>query len=289
MAKLPRKTQKILGSNSSQNGQFGSRRSGSGLLTNDVEVIQALPAWENGWPDAAVSGLKVPTLEEMQGVQYVETSQLAYLFQEGIPEYDDGTKYFINSIVKKSGTTELYKSIVDDNLNNALTDNTKWAFMIDIAAIKSHTAPVTTTSGTTKDFAIPSWVNKITLNLSGVSIDASGVLSLLLGTASSFETTGYSGNGSSISSTVTTDSQNNAFIVHRSLAAADIISGRVILTRIVSTNTWLMDCIVNSSAGNNGLSSGAKTLSAALTRIRLTTIAGTASFDAGSANLIMEG
>lgn len=132
MAQLPRKTQKIFGGNSSNNGQPGSARAGTFLLSNDLATLQALSAWQNGWFDITLSGEYLPALEEMQAIDYVITSQLAYIFEQGIPEWDAGTTYYENSIVKKAGTYELYGSLVDNNTNNALTDGTKWVLLINL-------------------------------------------------------------------------------------------------------------------------------------------------------------
>lgn len=132
MAKITRKTQKVLGGSSSQNGVFGSAQSGTFELSNDPDDIQDSPAWEQGWNSATFSGQKLPALEEVQGVDYVSTRQLAYILQEGIPEYDSGTEYHENSIVKEAGTVKLYKSLVDDNQGNPLSDNLSWKFLIDL-------------------------------------------------------------------------------------------------------------------------------------------------------------
>jgi hypothetical protein len=289
MPKLDRNTQKLFGGNSSQNGQFGSMADGAGVLTNDPDEIQALPAWEGGWIEGAVSGTKLPCLEEMQAIQYVETRQIAYILQEGIPEYDAGTIYYIDSIVKKAGTTELYKSLTDDNEGNALTDGAEWQFLIDLSGISLNSLPITTTTGTTKDFAIPAWVRKIEVNFSGVSIDNTGELSILLGTSAAFEVTGYASNCSSI--VPNTDSPStDEIIVHRSLAAADLVSGTVTLIReSEAANTWVYSGIVSSSAGIVCVLGGSKSLADDLTRFQLTTVAGTAAFDAGSFNVRMEG
>jgi len=148
MPKIARKTQKILGGGSADNGQFGSAQAGTKILSNDPAVIQALPAWENGWNSATVSGLQLPTLEEMQGVQFVQTYQLAYLFQEGVPEYDSGTTYYQYSIVKKTGSYQLYGSLADNNTGNALTDPTKWVLLFDLGKLNNYTA---TTNPTVND------------------------------------------------------------------------------------------------------------------------------------------
>lgn len=132
MAKIVRKTQKIFAGSASNNGQFGSAQANTKILSNDPDTIQALGAWLNGWSDAVISGQKLPALEEMQGIQYVSTRQIAYILQEGMAEYDAGTTYYQNSIVKKPGTYELYGSIIDNNIGNALpsaVSNSNWQYL----------------------------------------------------------------------------------------------------------------------------------------------------------------
>lgn len=125
MAQLTRIIQKIFGGGSSQNGQFGSAQLGTPTLSNDPSVIQGLPAWEQGWNSATISGDKLPALEEVQGVDYVVTRQLAYLFQAGIPEWIATETYYEGSIARDS-TGAIYKSLQDNNLNHALTDPVWW-------------------------------------------------------------------------------------------------------------------------------------------------------------------
>lgn len=133
MARLPRWTQKIFAAAAANNGQFGSGQLGTKVVSDDLTVLQALPAWIQGWLAATIGANKFPPLEEFQSIHYVVTTQLAYLFQEGIPAYDAGTTYFEKSIVKRAGTYELYGSLVDDNLGNALTDGTKWVLLTDLS------------------------------------------------------------------------------------------------------------------------------------------------------------
>ena len=124
---LPRVTQKIFGENAGQHiGQFGSALAGQGNPTGDIEEIQALPAWEGGWNSAVISERDYPPLEEMTGIQKVETQQIAYLMQKGIPEWDAGTTYFANiSFCQIDGL--VYRSLTDNNLgNNPATDTTNW-------------------------------------------------------------------------------------------------------------------------------------------------------------------
>lgn len=131
MPRITRASQKIFGSNSANNGQFGSAADGTKQISNDVEVLQALPAYIAGWAAAVISGEKLPTLEEMQALDYINTYQLSYLFQEGIPEYDDGTTYYTASIVKEPGGYTLYASLGDNNTGNALNTGS-WKAIFNI-------------------------------------------------------------------------------------------------------------------------------------------------------------
>lgn len=137
MTRLKRITNKIFGNTASTTGssdtgpeigQFGSAKAGTYNATADVETIQALPAYEQGWIGAVIPDQQYPTLPEMTGVNKVLSYQTGYLMQEGIPEWDSGTTYYKNSIVKyaKVTTTQtttvsdlvLYKSLTDDNTGN---------------------------------------------------------------------------------------------------------------------------------------------------------------------------
>lgn len=148
MAKITRKTQKIFGGNSSSNAQFGSARVGTFVLDNDPDVIQALPAWESGLNAATISGEKLPALEEEQGIQYVVTRQISYIFQEGIPEYDSNTEYVQNSLVKEPNTVSIYKSLVNDNEGNALNNGSFWRFVCNfdtVQPLNNYTATIAPT------------------------------------------------------------------------------------------------------------------------------------------------
>lgn len=133
MTRVTRKTQKILGEGATNNGVFGSLQASNPVMTNDVEQIQSLNAWNLGWNQATLTSEELPPLEEMQGVEYVITYQLAYLMQEGLPEWDSATTYYTGSMVKQiSGTTiKIYCSLVDNNLNKAVTDTASWKVVYD--------------------------------------------------------------------------------------------------------------------------------------------------------------
>lgn len=138
MARISRKHQKIFALNSGNNGVFGSAADNTKVLSDDLDELQEKPAFLTGWISAVLGIKKFPALEEFQSLNYINTYQLAYLFQEGIPEYLAAATYYQNSIVRKTGTYELYGSITDDNTGNALpasgADNDDWEFLQDLSA-----------------------------------------------------------------------------------------------------------------------------------------------------------
>lgn len=139
MTKIARTTQKIFASGAANNGVFGSAQAngGPGTISNVLATIMGLPAWASGWLSATIGAAKFPCLEEIQAIDYVVTTQIAYLLQEGIPEYDVATTYYADSIVKKVGTYQLYGSVTNANIGNALTDPTNWLLLCDLSTIGS--------------------------------------------------------------------------------------------------------------------------------------------------------
>lgn len=125
MAQLTRKIQKVFGDSAGTNQRIviGSYANGSTVYSTDPAVIQSLANYLEGFFSIVV-GFNSPTIEDMNSICFLFAYQLTYLFQQGIPEWEVGTTYYIGSIVNQTGV--LYKSIVDNNTGNAVTDTTKW-------------------------------------------------------------------------------------------------------------------------------------------------------------------
>jgi hypothetical protein len=154
-----------------------------------------------------------------------------------------------------------------------------------LAPIVSGTA-VASTSGTSIDFTgIPSWVKRITVMFNGVSTNGTSIKLVQIGSGS-VTTTGYASTGTSASNIVGTLNSTAGFIVY-STNAADTISGVMTLV-LVSGNTWvsLHSCKVSTTATIYG--GGDITLSGTLDQVRITTVNGTDTFDAGTINLLWE-
>ncbi|MBE1208100.1 hypothetical protein [Aminobacter carboxidus] len=150
---------------------------------------------------------------------------------------------------------------------------------------------IATTSGTAIDVtSIPTNAKKITINFSGVSTNGTSLVIVQLGDSGGIETSGYGGCTSGITNAVITNAHSTGFIVHTNNSAAATIHGSIELTREdLATNTWAASITTGlSDAAYVSVGGGSKALSAPLDRVRITTVAGTNTFDAGSLNVTYE-
>lgn len=148
---------------------------------------------------------------------------------------------------------------------------------------------VASTSGTSIDFtSIPSWVKRITVMFSGVSVSGTSDLIIQLGTGATptYTTSGYL--GTVITSGGGTDNFSTGFRIINAITAASIVHGSVVLTNLTS-NTWSETAIIGySDRDATRLGGGSISLAAALTAVRVTTEGGTDTFDAGAINILYE-
>jgi hypothetical protein len=150
------------------------------------------------------------------------------------------------------------------------------------------------TSGTSIDFtSIPSWVKRVTVMFSGVSTSGTSSVQVQLGTGAgpTFTTSGYLGASMAVSSGAGTAGEQNGtgFRVYANTSATNINHGNIIISNLTS-NTWSLSSVLGQSdAARVSWAGGSIALAAALTAIRITTVNGTDTFDAGSINILFEG
>jgi hypothetical protein len=157
-----------------------------------------------------------------------------------------------------------------------------------ILGITSGTA-VASTSGTSIDFtSIPSWVKRITVMFSSVSVSGTSIILVQLGTSGGIQTTSYS--SGAWQANVNNTNSTAGFLTSAVNTAASLWDGSATLLLLnSSTNLWTYNSVLSgSTAGLNSMGEGSKTLSATLDRIRITTVNGTDTFDAGSINILYE-
>lgn len=178
-------------------------------------------------------------------------------------------------------------TLVGTDATQTLTNKTISSSTIQGGALTVMTAQAST-SGTAIDFTgIPSWAKRVTVMFNAVSTNGTSDYMIQLGDSGGFETSGYTGVVQSGASSTAVFSAG--FLVTGAIAAADTVSGLVIISSFGS-NTWA--CSI--STGQTGTARGAvgggtKALSDVLTQVRITTAGGTATFDAGSINVMYEG
>ena len=167
---------------------------------------------------------------------------------------------------------------------------------VKIAEIRSdgvsgfiRTATAVTASGTAVDFTgIPSWVKRITVMFSGVSTSGTSSHSFLLGTSSGFATSGYTGVSGYFGGAVASTNLSTSFVSYSDLAS-DLKSGMIVFS-LIGSNTW--SCAGQSAYHARAFTqftTGSVTLSGTLDRVRITTVNGTDTFDAGTINILYEG
>lgn len=98
--------------------------------SNSLSNIQSgtAGAWAAGWLNATLGSSKFPTIEDMNAVFNVITNQLGYILERGIAEYDAGTTYNIGDICRQAATGNIYLSLINTNLGNALSNGTDWQY-----------------------------------------------------------------------------------------------------------------------------------------------------------------
>lgn len=144
----------------------------------------------------------------------------------------------------------------------------------------------TTTSGTVVDFTgIPSWAKRITLLLNAVSTSGTSNFLTQIGSGS-ITTSGYVSGSSTVVSSEVSGSSTAGFILINA-GAANTYNGSIVITTIGS-NVWIASGVVQ-FATQGIVSGGSVTLSGTLDRLRLTTVGGTDTFDAGTVNILIEG
>ena len=154
-------------------------------------------------------------------------------------------------------------------------------------AIVSDTAKSAT--GTSVDFTgIPSWVKRVTVMFAGVSTNGTSEPLIQIGDSGGIETTGYvSTSVNTINAGASAAASSTAGFIMRGVLAANTISGHMIITTLGS-NVWVSSHTAKGSTTFNICGAGDKTLSDTLTQVRITTVNGTDTFDAGTINIIYE-
>ena len=145
-----------------------------------------------------------------------------------------------------------------------------------------------TASGTSIDFtSIPSWVKRITVMFSGVSTNGTSNPLIQIGTGGTPTTSGYLATSGIIVSSAASQANYTTGFGLVSANAANVVSGAITIFN-VSGNIWVSSGVTKQSTTTVQMCAGDVTLSGVLNMVRITTVNGTDTFDAGTINIIYE-
>jgi hypothetical protein len=147
-------------------------------------------------------------------------------------------------------------------------------------------------AATSIDFtSIPSWVKRVTVMFDGVSTNGTSIPMIQLGDSGGIEATGYAGSAGFVTNLSNAASYTDGFRLNQAHTAATVFHGNAVLALLSgASNTWAMSFVGGySNSGALKISGGSKSLSDTLDRVRITTVNGTDTFDAGSINILYEG
>ena len=158
-------------------------------------------------------------------------------------------------------------------------------------AVNTLGTAVASTSGTSIDFTgLPSWVKRITVMFAGVSTSSTSPFIIQLGsgtvTTTGYESGAWSANTSNVAGTT-------GFVLTGANQSTGSYNGTISLV-LFGSNKWvesgtLGQSVNPSGIGGGNVSGGQLTLGGTLDRVRITTVNGTDTFDAGSVNILYEG
>lgn len=189
-------------------------------------------------------------------------------------------------------TTQVTNDLIADG---AVTGSKLAAGAVDATKIAAGGAAgtqvgsVATTSGTTVDLStsIPAGVKRVFVALNGVSLNGSSQILLQIG-AGSYTTSGYVGGAAQCGGTPNNTTATAGMQLGMTGSASITTIGHAILTNITG-NTWVMSFFGTRQTDGYGLlGSSILALGGALDRVRLASLNGTDTFDAGSANIAYE-
>jgi len=188
---------------------------------------------------------------------------------------------FEDSTQSTAGTWDTSPTLIQGAGGGALNDH------MLLQALPRLQTEIATTSGTTHDFTgIPAWVKNITLMFEGTGHDGSSDFLIQLGDSVGFEASGYLGSSAELTGTTVITNYTTGFGI--AYATGHLFHGTVtIFLKDAANFTWIASGNVATTTSRHKVTAGSKSLSSALTQLRLTSVSAD-TFNAGSINIMWE-
>lgn len=148
----------------------------------------------------------------------------------------------------------------------------------------SYLAEQASTSGTSLTFSgIPSGITDVEFMLVGVSTNGTSALITQIGDSGGIVSTSYVGSVTNITGGTSANFSSGFALNVNPIASTTVQHGSVKLRLENSTNnTWVMETTLGASnSAVTWAAAGSRALSSSLSQVRITTLAGTDTFDAG--------
>jgi len=125
----------------------GSDNAGLPVLSDDPEVLQGNNAYKQGLLNIKNNSSNDLELKEINSLFYIHNYHLNYLLQKGFAEWNSETTYNVGDIQRAVGTSILYQSLTNNNLNNPVTDITNWQQLGNLSKLIEIVAASETAQG----------------------------------------------------------------------------------------------------------------------------------------------
>lgn len=224
------------------------------------------------------------------GTNYVELTAPASVASNRVITFPDATTTVVGTDTTQTLTN---KTLTSPTINGGTVSSATLTSptisgtpVVNGSLVVSDTAKSAT--GSAVEFTgIPPWVKRVTVMFYSLSTTSTNAPRVQLGTASSYEASGYSAGATATSATPVWSGGANidGFLLTGQVAASTEISGMLVLTNITG-NVWVASLAGNNPAGSAICGGGFKSLGGTLTRLQIIPSLGT--FDSGTINIIYE-
>ena len=145
-----------------------------------------------------------------------------------------------------------------------------------------------TASGTSVDFtSLPSWINRITVMFRNISTNGSSFILVQLGTSGGVSTSNYVSTSNDLDGSGSSTSSSTSGLIVRIVGPAASVNGTMTIA-YMGSNIWVANHTGSYSTATVVMGGGTSDLGGTLDRVRITTVNGTDTFDAGSINILYE-